>query len=811
MIYNYFKTAFRNFSKNRLSFALNVLGVSLALFSSITILEFIAFEKSYDTYNTNAQRIYRITLDRYKENKLLEKSALGPAALPIHIKDTFPWVDSYVRMTRVGETEVRIDKTSFIEKEFFFADSTFFRVFSLGLTKGNISDALTRPNSIALSASMALKFFGDKDPIGQLIELNSETAQGSFLITGVYNDTPENSHMKPDALISLNTVAQMLGDLNENWDFNFFYNYVLVNSEVSSSEVSKQMLSIFETDINQRDFLHSSNQKIVPVVQNITDIHLNSTNVNEMGEGGSKSILTFLYAVVVLIMVIAWVNYVNLTTSQVFQRFKEVGVRKVLGASQIQLVAQFLIETILTNLIALILALVLASTTSSFFGELTGKPFSLHHLLENSWILISFFLVFAAGVLISGLYAAFFLSVVKPIAILKETFVKGKEGAMVRRGLVGLQFSVAIVIIFASFISFKQLAFMMSDNLGIDIDNVMLVNIPTGGGQFNSTDVGLFINEVKADSRISNASLSTSIPGTQIHWKSYSIKVKDKPELYTMNVLGVHASYFSLFQNKFLAGRDFRPGDPSNNGLAIINLETIKLLGFEKPEDAINKEIEDPKARNPEFWNLRIIGVVDNFHYNSMKSHYEPMLFRHHEGAEGYLILKISGADPANILPFVKDKFKNAFPSTAFEHRLLQDVYFENYKQEQSYNKIVFAFAVLAGFITCLGIFGLSAFTMQTNLKEISIRKVLGAANYDLFYVLTNEMVKIILVSSVVALPTSFVIVNRWLESFPFRLSFEWWFFLIPVAIILVISILTMAYHLLKAIKMSPVKALTRQ
>ena len=811
MFYNYFKIALRSFAQNKLSFALNLLGLSLALFSSIIILEFIAFEESYDTFNKNADRIFRITLNRYKHNELLEKSAFGPAALPVHIKNSFSWVDSFVRLTRVGETNVQVDNTFFVEKEFFFADSTFFKVFSFELIKGNVLDVLSRPSSIVLSESTASKLFRNTDPIGKMIELNSETAQGQFLVTGVYKDAVENSHIKPDALISLSTVAQMLGNLNENWNFNFFYNYLLVDENASEKEVAKQINSLFDKDINQRSFLQSSDQKLTPTIQNVTDIHLHSTNVNEIQEGGNPAVISFLYVVILLILAIAWVNYINLTTSQVLKRFKEVGIRKVLGATQAELTIQFLIETVLLNIFALSLALVTVGITSPYFAGLTGKPFSLHYLLNNIGALIGFLGIFTVGVIISGLYAAFVLSMIKPIAVLKENLSKGKEGTLVRKSLMGLQFSVAIVIIFISFISYKQLDFMINNELGINIDHVMVINIPTGGTEINASHVESFINEIKEYSHIVDASLSTSTPGDQIHWKSYSIMLSNNPEVYTMDVVGAQANYFSLFGNTFLAGRDFRPGDPANSGLAIINKEALKLFGFYNPQDAIDQEIANPKSPNPSFWSLRIIGVVDNFHYTSVKSNYEPLLFRYHDSAEGYFFVKYKGNDVQRVLPFVEQKFNKIFSSTAFEYSILSDIYNGNYKQDLNYNKIILSFALLAMIITCLGIFGLSAFTMQSNIKKISIRKVLGASDSNLFYILTKDMIIIITVSSIFSLPMGFFLANRWLQSFPFRLSFEWWFFLIPIIIIAIISLLTMIYHLWKAIKMSPVKALTVQ
>lgn len=820
MLRNYFKIAWRNLIKNKIYSLVNIFGLALGMAACFFVFQYVHFESGYDRFNTHATNIYRVPISYSGSLSNVPTTAANHPAVGPAMKKDFPEVVDYVRMVNVSlfmnasamsyTPQPGAESKTFNEPNIFLADSSFFKVFSYPLLKGDRNHCLTEPRAIVISATTARKYFGNNNPINQTLTLNGDLP---LKVTGVFADVPENSHIKFDMLISFETAGHEWG--NDNWRWPEFYNYVLLapGTDVKKLEAKfpafiDKYLGAVMKELNFRSYFH---------LQPITDIHLKSNYLKEAEVNGSEKEIYFLSIIGVFILLIAWVNYVNLSTAKSMERAKEVGIRKVSGAFKKQLILQFLLESCIINLLALMLACLLIAGTMPLFNQFIGKNIGAGFFTQGLGSEPSFWFIasgiFFTGAILVGAYPAFILSSFKPVKVLKGLIIKSNSGMSLRRVLVSFQFILSIMLIAATLIVFHQLNFMRNGNLGYKKNQVLVIKSPA---IFDSTIVSrydYFKSEILKMPFVSNATSTSDIPGDMIRYRN-TVRRSDQDiqSNFTTYLLETDHNFINTYNIEMLAGKNFLPSDssrisPDNDVKVMINEQVVKALGYKSAEEAINREIIF--RLGPNDIRGRITGVVRNYHQRSLKEQYDPILyyFPSYAGWK-YVSVNMQTANLNNNLAAIEASYKKAFPGNPFEHFFQDDFFNRQYQADQRLGNVFGLFAVLAIIVACLGLLGLSSFVIKIRTKEIGIRKVLGASVSGILILISKDFVKLICFAAVIAIPLVYWAASEWLNNYAFHISLTWFMFIIPPLALLLIALFTICLQSLKTALTNPVKSL---
>ncbi|MEP7145040.1 MAG: ABC transporter permease, partial [Ferruginibacter sp.] len=791
MIKNYLKIAWRNLLKNKTFSIINIAGLAIGLSSFLLIALYVADELSYDRYNEKAGRIYRVNSDiRFGGTEL--KLAVCSDPMGATLKKDYPQVEQFVRFYNSSGSKLIKKGNDFIdEHRVVNADSSLFDVFTLPALEGDTKNALNAPNTVVITESTAKKYFGTTHVAGKTIETN-ESKNNLYKITAVIKDIPQNSHFNFDFIFSMHNVKYGFGNyLSHN-----FQTYILLKEGTGYKAFEKNFAQVIDKyifpqakqfmQISSMDDFKKSGNKLEYSLMPLTDIHLRSARFPELGVNGNILYVYIFSAVALFILLIACINFMNLSTARSANRSKEVGIRKVLGTNKSSLIWQFLTESTMMVFIALVIALVIAWLAIPFFNDVSAKSLSFASLYNYKVLPLLLLLPFVVGSL-AGSYPAFFLSSFKPIAVLKGKINAGFKKSNLRSGLVVFQFFISIVLIIGVTIVYRQLNFIQTKELGFSKDQVLILN---GTGALGN-NVDAFKNEVAKMNGVKTAAFSGFLPvsNSSRNDNTYSSQaIMDPKNGFNMQTWNIDYDYLNTLGMEVVKGRNFSRDFGGDSSAVIINESTAKILGYDDP---IGKKIYTFDDHTlPSSISYTIIGVVKNFNFESLHQAIGPLCFK-----MGYnkwsAAFKVSTTDINSLVKNIESKWKMMAPGMPFSYQFLDDAFDNMYRSEQRVGKIALSFAVLAILIACLGLFGLATYMAEQRTKEIGVRKVLGASVGSLVSMLSKDFLKLVLIAALVAFPFAWFFMHKWLQDFAFRINISWWIFGVAGMVALMIALLT--------------------
>jgi len=813
MIKNYFTISLRNLFKRKGYTVLNILGLTIGITCCLLIFQYVSRERSYDTFQKSSSRIVRIRLDQYKQGKLLWQSATSyPAFGPLMKKD-YPEVENYCRLI---DDELLLSNDAknvkFAEKKGYYADPSSIDMLGIQLTDGSAATALNAPDKMVISESMAKKYFGTTDVVGKtlLSRGGHRNPVETYQVTGVFKDYPANSHLIIDYLASYETLRKNLKDEGDKDDsantaigWYDFYVYLQMRPGTDLNAFQAKMPAFADKYINNaKPWAKANNIKDRLYIIPFSDIHLYSNYNQEAEVNGSGSAVNFMFLIGLIILGIAWINYINLSTARSVERAKEVGVRKVLGAAKQNLVAQFMLENIILNLTAIVIAAIAVYVLTPWFNELMGqatiKSFS---MTGKYWLIFSG--IFISGTLLSGVYPAFVLSGYQPVAVLKGAFKNTSGGLILRKGLIILQFSISVILIAGTIIVYQQVNFMRKQNLGVNINQTLVLNgAQTIADSIYWSAIQPFKAEILKNPGIKGMAISTNVMGQEIYWTN-SYQSIDHKELgaSTLYRLGIDYDFIPQFQMKLLAGRNFSKDFPTDKKAAIINDQALKQFGFSSPQDAIGKKISSGDT-------LTVIGVVQSFHHMGLQKPIDPQLITLRLNANDAYSIKLQTKDLQSTIAAVKTSWNKYFPNDPFNYFFLDDEFNTQYQNDQRFGEMFTLFSFLAILIACFGLVGLSAYNILQRTKEIGVRKVLGASVRNVVFILSKDFLVLVIISFIIAAPVSWFVMHNWLQDFAYRISISWWVFGIAGVTAFTIALSTLSFQAIKAALANPVESL---
>jgi putative ABC transport system permease protein len=799
MLRNFFTVALRNLFKHKVFSFINIFGLALGIAASLLIVQYARYELSYDRFEPGAGQIYRLQLDRYNNGKLSTRWAAGATGLGPAVKDAFPEVESFARL-RSSSAVVSYKDHEFRETKIYITTDDFLRMFGYRTLAGTPTGALKDIGTAVMTESTARKYFGSENPIGKTIFLDKTDP---YNVTAVVADPPANTHLKFDILIPwANLVHDRGPDVNTVWFWDGFFNYIRVRRGTDPVLLEKKIAGMVHDKWGAN--MQKTHDGMVIHLQPLSDIHLYSHYMAEAEVNGDGNGVYFLLIIAVFIIVIAWINYINLATARAIDRAREVGVRKVLGSLRRQLIGQFLFESLLINILAAVLAFLIILSCLPLFNFITGHELKFSLLQDAGfWLMLGG--LFLIGTFLSGGYPAFVLSSFKPVAVLKGRLAKTGHGVLLRQSLVVVQFVASVVLMVGTFAVYRQLDFMQHQDLGVKIDKTLVL---TGPGVLDSTynkKADAFKNEMLGIPGVQQMTMSTEVPGAKVGWNAGGIRLvnSDPTTANQYRVIGIDQDFLNVYGLRLLAGRNFSPGLGDSSSV-LFNEAAVGKLGFKKPEEAINQRIE--------FWGRQytIVGVVTNHHQESLRQDYDAHIFRFIPEVNSYYSLKLATGSNnwPDIVASVQKQYKNFFPGNPFEYFFLDQHFAEQYKADRQFGRTFGLFAGLAIFVSCMGLLGLAAFVTSQRTKEIGIRKIVGASLSRILLLLTRDFMKPLVIAFVLAIPLTWWLLRQWLDNFAFRMHIDPWIFILPILLVLAIALLAVSSQTLRAASANPANSL---
>lgn len=790
MIKNYFKIAWRNLKKSKAFSFINILGLTVGLTVSFLIFLYIRFEVNYDTFHAKADRIYRVVSDIKTPTETIK--ADKPAwAVPPNVIDEFAEVEAFVRFS-ITDFIVRKDDTRFQEDACAFADSAFLSVFDFPLLEGDTKTALKEPFSIVLTETSAKKYFGQASPIGQTLLIAQEELP--VTVTGIIADMPENTRLKADMVVSMSTLTQKLdAGLDEQWGNYGAEAYLLLKPGSSAAGLQAKFPAFLEKRNGSK--MKQSQMFVTLFLEPLNEVYLYSTR-NGSTTGNINNVYIF-SIVAVFILLIAAFNFINLTTARSTERAKEIGIRKVAGAEKPQLVRQFIGDSVLLCLIAFLLAVGLSILLLPLFNQLAGKQVNTGVFPNLAHIGILFITAVCVG-LLAGIYPALVLSGFKPADVLKGRFATGTRGIFLRKALVVVQFTISIALIFGTLVVYHQMQYMRNQNLGFSKEQTVVID--TKGSPARET----FKHALAGIPAITAAALSGSVPGGGNPGAYSEIEnINGDLQIANLDLYFVDFDYLNLYDIKVAAGRGFSRDFATDSAQAmIINEAAATLFGYHTPDEAVGKRFKQ--------WGREgtIIGVVNDFHYRGLQDKIAPLTMRIEAGSWSLVSVKISTTDIAKAIAAIEKEWKATAPNQSFTYFFLDEYFNRQYRSEEQFGRLFLNFAILAIFISCLGLFGLSSYSTAQRVKEIGIRKVLGASVSGIVQLLSSDFVKLVLIGITIALPLAWWAMNNWLEDFAYSIDIQWWMFAAAGMTAIAIALATVGFQAIKAAVANPVESL---
>ena len=801
MLKNYLKIAFRNLIKQKLFSFINISGLAVGITCSILIILFVNYEKSYDQFNIKADRTYRVAVSALIGNTKINQTYSSAITFQKLLQD-FPEIETGVKFIKSNDKmPVYIKNKIFYESNIFAVDSTFYDVFTVPLIYGNSKTALIEPNSVVLSKNIALKYFGKTDVIGKIVTLELEDSRGpvDFKISGVSENMPSNSHFHYSMLISLTSFPELLN--NQGWTQNSFISYIVLKKGVSRDQFEAKLKDFTRKYMGGKQFDEwvAKGNYWKYYLQPVTEIHLNSDLNGEFEPNGSSTYVNIFSLISIFILLIACINFMNLSTARSSLRAKEVGLRKVVGSGKYKLMFQFLFESIILSFLALGIALIMVEVLLPYYSNFISRPVSMSYFGNTHAIILLLLFGFLVGI-ISGSYPAFVLSSFKPITVLKNNAVQKSKHFNFRNILVVVQFAISIFLIGGTIIIYRQIQYLQNKNLGFDKEQVLVIKNP---GTIEK-NIRTFKQVLHNNNNIVDVSGSGSLPGTPFSNIGFGAEGVDNA--FTLNLCVCDYDFQKTLKLEMLKGRFFSKEFPSDSSAVILNQKAAELLGSDDP---IGKKINNWSQNKGVF---HIIGIVKDFNYESLHKQIRPMaLFYiggYYKQTESYISIRIKTGNLPNTIKFVDIKWNEFSHGAPFEYSFLNDDFNNLYKNEMQTEKLFLVFSLLAIFIACLGLLGLASYIAELRTKEIGIKKVLGASVGRIVFSMSREFVKWVILANMVAWPAAYYFMNNWLHDFAYRINISLWVLVLSGGIALMIALATVSFQAIKAATANPVKSL---
>lgn len=806
MLRNYIKIAFRNLVRNKVYSFINIVGLAMGISAFLFILEYISLEQSVNGFHANLPNIYRL-LNQNLKGETWPEIEPGWA---LKAKETFPEIKDFCRFEEgVTKGVVKSSKQGsepFRETSIGFAEGNFFEFFSFPLKSGN-AKSLQKPNVVFISESSVKKYFGSENPIGQALTLDNQFGNATYTVEGVYADMLENSDIRYDMVFSLETLKNP-ANLNDNdWarldnlDSQYINTYFLLNKGVNPKN--------FEAKLTQlRNKLGKENDGTKFRLQAFANLHLGESFTDDLQTTGNLKYVYMLGGIAFLILIIAWFNYINLSTANSLKRANEVGVRRVVGATQTDLISQFLGESLLVNALGFVLAVVFVALLQPVFNELIDKNLSFKTIQFSSvWVIGLSLLLF--GSVFSGALTAYILSNFNPIETLKGKFNKRSKGVFLRKSLVVSQFTISIMLILGTVLIYRQLRFMQTKNLGINTSQLLVIQgAEVGKDSTYKNRKTSFLNAIAQQSFVKDYCISGAVPSRWFNFMTGGFtQPKSKPgddqKTYSFAIIGDR--FLKTYGIDLKAGRNFTEAECNvewnQNSKVLLNETAIAALGFATPEEAIRTRIQWDERQ------LEIIGVVKNYHHVGVKQAIQPIIF-YPQNNSTYFTLRLTPENMQEKIASLEKLYKTYFAGNPYEYFFVDDNFNKQYYSEQQYSRIFTTASIWAIVIACLGLFGLATFTAESRVKEIGIRKVLGANTLSITALLSKDFLKLVLMAIIIASPIAYYLMEKWLQDFEYKVEISWWIFVLAGISAIVVALLTVSYQAIKAALMNPVKSL---
>jgi len=769
MLSDYFKIAIRSIYKHKFNSLLNVIGLAIGIASFLLVFLYIQYERNYDTNHKNADNIYRV-VNIYNNKGVGENSASAPFPVAFSMLKEYPeYIKNAVRIFNFQTPHVLVEyhEKIFNEEKFFFADSTYFSIFDHEFIYGNKQKVLNDPHSVVITESTAKKYFGDDNPINKSIKFEKWL---NLTVTGVIKDVPLQSHFKFDFLASLSSASKVYGgELPENWVWNPCWTYLLLKEGVSPDTLEKQLPNFVDKYFNVFE-----KEDLSMFLQPLTDIHLKSKLDYEIEQNSNISYIRILTALAVFLLLIAIINYINLATATSTKRSMEIGIKKVTGAYRYQLIVQFLLESVLLSLFALLVALLIVELTLHGFNDFTGKELSLELFIIPKYFVLLISFGFLIGIL-SGVYPAIYLSSIKPQKIIANQRKNSVKSNLSRKILVIFQFSISIALIIGTVIVFNQLQFLRNTDIGFNKKNIIILHInPTPIVKMYSS----FKNDLLKNPNIKNVTVLDDIIGSAHNTHAFRVDGFPERRLQFYPALVVRYDFVKTFDIEILAGRDYseKIEKEGENGI-LVNEALVEYMGWESNEKALGKVFSTYNGKE------KVIGVTNNFHATSLHEKVGPFVLEMKEHPYEiryfmkYLAIKVYKNNKETI-KYIEKKWMEYAPGRPFEYSLLDNKLDNLYSEESILSKLIMILTLIVLFIASLGLFGLASFMTHQRTKEIGIRKVLGANVTNIIILLSNEFLVLILIANIISWPIAYYVLVKWLEMFAYSIDINWLVFL---------------------------------
>ncbi len=788
--------------KQKLFSVINILGLALGVATAVLIMNYVSHEFSYDTFHEKKERIYRVESQFYEGGQLTDDWATSAFGYGSTLKKEFPEIEDVVRIG-IHNTEqvVRYKDIKIRENKIAYTEPSFFKIFDFKLLEGNSATALNKPNTVVITQTAAKRFFSNESPMGKTLRFATRDKFVDCEVTGIIADFPDNSHIQFDYLVSYEGLPAWM---KETWDLHEAYNYILLHEGANAKKIESAFTQLAEKYKNPG--LLPNKRWAVSLVP-LSSIHLSPQKAYEREVKGNKTSLIILMAITLLILLSAWINYVNLVTARSVERAREVGIRKVSGATRVQLICQFFMESGITNVLALLLAGIFIYFFYPYFTWLVGKEIGIY-LFTKLAFWIGLLAVLLAGVLLSGFYPAMIISAMRPSLVLKGKFSNSKSGNLLQKGLMIFQFSAALFLAIGMFVVQRQLKYMHQQNLEIDIGRTIVVKYPVSSSNLH-VSVEQFGERLKAFSQVKAVTIAGSVPGLEVaKFGCNSLYGSSDKTTRLYEMLTVDYDYIKTFNMQLLAGRPFIKGFGNEANNILVNEESLKQLGFSSAKEAIGKKVVLEGEKSP----VDIIGVVKNWHQRSLENAYTPIMFVLN-GRIGwvppqYIAIKVSGRDIESTMELIKNKWKSDFPESSFDAFFLDSFFNEQYIADIHFEKVAGFFTALSIFITMLGLWALSSYTAVKKTKEIGIRKVYGAGINDILLLFSKKMLAIFVFAYFITVPVSWFILNEWLNGFAFHTNINPVIYLLGGLAIAGVSLVTIIGQSWSVALQTPVRSL---
>ena len=815
MLQNFLKIAFRNISKRRGYALMNIAGLAIGITCCLLIFEYVAYERHYDDFHEKASRIFRVQDEEYQQGRMVVACASAMPGVAPAMKREFPEVEDAFRLAKVSlllGNDTRNIK--FWEPTVYYADASILNILHLPLQDGDAKTALTGPGKVILSAEEAKKYFGNENPIGKVLTVRNASHPRPLEVTGVFQDYPDNSHLKLNVIVSYPTYSQVIGSygkpndvLETSFGWTDFYTYVLLRKGIDEKQLAAKLPAFIDKHYNNLPENKDQGDRYSLSLMPLKDIHLYSHFTEEAEANGDGQSVTFLFLIAFFIIVIAWINYINLATARSLERAREVGVRKVLGALRGELIRQFMLESLLLNLLALMIAIMITLAVNPLFARLTDRPlpsfFNLPAAYQEYFIAL---LVF--GTFLSGIYPALVLSRYQPVVVLKGVFKNAAGGQWLRKGLIVGQFAASIILIAGTMLVYRQLYYMQNQDLGADINQTLVLK-SAGSGLSDSAYSDAFTSfkqEILQVNGVKNMTASSDVMGNEILWSTNWNRVHGGPkQAINLFHLGVDDHFIRSFGLKMVAGEPFSSASESDRKKIILNESAVRVLGFPSPKSAIGELISGGQN---DMDSLEVKGVISDYHNEGLQKSIQPLVLLFNRRTRGNFSVKIQEKNAASIIANVKNIWERHFPSDPFNYFFLDEFFNRQYEENRRFGEVFGLFAILAIAIACFGLLGLSAYNVLQRTKEIGVRKVLGASVNSLVFTLSKEFLLLVAVAFVIAIPITGVAMHSWLQGFAYRTSFPWWIYAAAGVLAIFIALVTVGFQALKAALANPINSL---